>query len=173
MLRDLGVPIGRDGSNRCRRLAPSPTPIGIVEADCVRGLVHRGVVVIAAGGGGPPVVRLPDGEVQGREAVVDKDLVAALLARDLEAEALVILTNVEAVYRGWGTPEARPIRRMDLVEAEALVAAGELDEGGMQPKVEAAIEFVRTGGERAIIAGLADGTAALRGEAGTTIQRSL
>ncbi len=173
VLRGLDVPIGRDGSGRCRRLAPSPTPIGIVEAECVHGLVQRGVIVIAAGGGGPPVVRSAGGGLEGREAVVDKDRVAALLALDLDAEALIILTNVEAVFRGWGTPDARPIRRMALAEAQALVAAGEFDEGGMQPKVEAAIDFVSAGGGRAVIAHLDDGPAALRGEAGTTIQRSL
>lgn len=173
VLRGLDVTIGRDGDGRWRRLAPSPGPIEIVEAACVKELVGRGVVVIAAGGGGPPVVASAAGQLEGREAVVDKDLVAAMLARDLEAEALIILTNVEAVYRGWGTPQRRPIHRMTLTDAEALVAAGELDEGGMQPKVEAAMKFVRAGGQRAIIAHLADGAAAVRGEAGTTIQRSL
>jgi carbamate kinase len=83
----------------------------------------------------------------------------------------MILTNVDAVFQGWGTPAARPIRRMDVARAEALIAEGGLDEGGMKPKVEAAAEFARATGGRAIIARLSDGPAALRGETGTTIAR--
>jgi carbamate kinase len=97
--------------------------------------------------------------------------VAAILARQLEAEVLMILTDVDAVYHGWGTPERRPIRRMTPAQAEELVAGGQLDVGGMKPKVEAAAGFVRDGGARAIIARLAEGPAALRGETGTTITR--
>lgn len=167
-----GVAVGRDGDGRCRRLAASPIPTGVVEAGLVRRLVEDGVIVIAAGGGGPPVV-FQDGCLDGRDAVVDKDRVAALLARDLEADALVILTNVDAVYRRWGTPDAEPIRTLSLEQAERLIADGELDEGGMLPKVEAALEFVGTGSGRAIIAHLDSGVAALTGQTGTTIQRSL
>ncbi len=172
VLISRGAAVGRDGDGRCRRLAASPVPTGIVEADLVRRLVDDGVIVIAAGGGGPPVVA-QDGCLDGRDAVVDKDLVAALLARDLEAEALVILTNVDAVYRNWGTPDAEPIRSLSVAQAEQLIADGELDEGGMLPKVQAALEFVGTGNGRAIIAHLDEGVAALNGETGTTIQRSL
>ena len=167
-----GVAVGRDGDGRFRRLAASPMPTGIVEADLVHRLVEDGVIVIAAGGGGPPVV-LRDGCLDGRDAVVDKDRVAALLARDLDADALVILTNVDAVYRRWGTPEAEPIRTLSVEQAERLIADGELDEGGMLPKVQAALEFVGTGSGRAIIAHLESGVAALSGQTGTTIQRSL
>jgi carbamate kinase len=102
---------------------------------------------------------------------VDKDRVAAILATQLEAEVLMILTNVEAVFEGWGTPAARPIRRMTLAQADALVAGGSLDAGGMKPKIEAAASFVRQGGGRAVIARLSDGPAALRGQTGTTITR--
>ena len=166
-----GAAVGRDGDGRWRRLAASPVPTGIVEADLVHRLVAEGVIVIAAGGGGPPVVAR-DGCLNGRDAVVDKDRVAALLARDLQADALVILTNVDAVYRGWGTPEAEPIGTMTVAQAERLIADGELDEGGMLPKVEAALEFVRGGSGRAVIAHLESGAAALSGTTGTTIQRS-
>ena len=166
-----GAAVGRDGDGRWRRFAASPVPTGIVEADLVHRLVADGVIVIAAGGGGPPVVAR-DGRLNGRDAVVDKDRVAALLARDLQADALVILTNVDAVYRGWGTPEAEPIGTMTVAQAERLIADGELDEGGMLPKVEAALEFVRGGSGRAVIAHLESGAAALSGTTGTTIQRS-
>jgi carbamate kinase len=104
------------------------------------------------------------------DAVVDKDRVAAVLARQLEADVLMILTNVEAVYEGWGTPSARPIRRLGVGRADTMIAGGAFDAGGMRPKVEAATGFARDGG-RAIIAHLASGPAALRGEAGTTIVR--
>jgi len=172
VLTAQGVAVGRDGDGRCRRLAASPIPTGIVEADLVHRLVEDGVIVIAAGGGGTPVT-FQDGCLDGRDAVVDKDRVAALLARDLQAEALVILTNVDAVYRRWGTPDAERIGTLSVEQAERLIADGELDEGGMLPKVEAALEFVRAGRGRAVIAHLESGAAALSGETGTTIQRNL
>ena len=103
--------------------------------------------------------------------MVDKDRVSAILATQLGAEVLMILTNVDAVFEGWGTPEARPIRRMTVAEAEALAAGGGLDAGGMRPKVEAAAAFVAATGGKAIIAHLAAGPAALRGETGTSIVR--
>jgi carbamate kinase len=101
--------------------------------------------------------------------VADKDRVAAILGREIGAEVLLILTNVDAVYRGYGTPRQEAIRRLTLAQADQLLAGGELGTGSMRPKVEAATDFVRAGGERAIIAELVDGLAALRGEAGTTI----
>jgi carbamate kinase len=107
--------------------------------------------------------------LEGVDAVVDKDRVASMLARQLGAEVLMILTNVEAVFEGWGTPGARPIRRMTVAQAEALIAAGGLDEGGMRPKVESVADFARAGRGRGIIALLSDGPSALRGETGTTI----
>jgi carbamate kinase len=151
-------------------MATSPVPLGIVELPVVRRLVEQGTIVIAAGGGGAPVYQDPILGYEGVDAVVDKDRVAAILAQQLEAEVLMILTNVDAVFDGWGTPAARPIRRMTVAAAEALMARGALDEGGMKPKVEAAAAFARAGG-RAIIARLSDGPAALRGDTGTTITR--
>jgi len=151
-------------------MAASPVPLGIVELPVVRRLLAQGTIVIAAGGGGPPVYLDPLLGYEGVDAVVDKDRVAAILAQQLEAEVLMILTNVDAIFEGWGTPAARPIRRMTVADAEALIAGGGLDEGGMKPKVEAAAAFARAGG-RAIIARLSDGPAALRGQTGTTITR--
>lgn len=170
-LRDSGRAVGRDGAGDWRRMATSPRPLGVVELPVVRRLVEQGTIVIAAGGGGAPVYDDPILGLEGVDAVVDKDRVSAILARQLEAEVLMILTNVDAVFEGWGTPAARPIRRMTVAQADALMAAGGLDEGGMKPKVEAAADFARTGGGRAIIARLSDGPAALRGETGTTITR--
>ena len=170
-LGEAGVAVGRDGAGSWRRLAASPVPLGIVELPLIRRLIDQGVIVVAAGGGGPPVYDHPLLGWEGVEAVVDKDRVAAILAHQLGAEVLMILTDVDAVYAGWGTPAARPLRRLTLAEVDALVASGGVNEGGMRPKVEAAAGFVRTAGGRAIIARLDDGPAALRGEAGTTIVR--
>jgi carbamate kinase len=170
-LRESGRAVGRDGAGDWRRMATSPRPLGVVELPVVRRLVEQGTIVIAAGGGGAPVYDDPILGLEGVDAVVDKDRVSAILARQLEAEVLMILTNVDAVFEGWGTPAARPIRRMTVAQADALMAAGGLDEGGMKPKVEAASDFARAGSGRAIIARLSDGPAALRGETGTTITR--
>jgi carbamate kinase len=170
-LREAGRAVGRDGAGAWRRMATSPRPLGIVELGAVRRLLEQETIVIAAGGGGAPVYQDPILGLEGVDAVVDKDRVAGILAAQLEAQVLMILTNVDAVFDGWGTPAARPIRRMTVRRAEELMAGGGLDEGGMKPKVEAAAEFARTTGGRAIIAQLSDGPAALRGETGTTITR--
>jgi carbamate kinase len=147
-------------------------PLGVVEFPLIKRLLDLGTLVIAAGGGGPPVYQDPLLGLEGLEAVVDKDRVSSILASQLSAEVLMILTNVDAVFEGWGTPEARPIRSMSVEQAESLIAGGSLDAGGMKPKVEAAAAFVHRGGGRAIIARLSDGPAALRGETGTTIMRA-
>jgi carbamate kinase len=171
-LRDAGRAVGKDGAGEWRRMATSPVPLGVVEFPLIKRLLDLGTLVIAAGGGGPPVYQDPILGLEGLDAVVDKDRVSAILASQLGAEVLMILTNVDAVFDGWGTPEARPIRRMTPDQAESMIAGGSLDAGGMKPKVEAAAAFVRRGGGRAIIARLSQGPAALRGETGTTIMRA-
>jgi carbamate kinase len=171
-LREAGRPVGKDGAGEWRRLATSPVPLGIVEFPIIRRLLEQDTLVIAAGGGGPPVYQDPILGLEGLDAVVDKDRVSAILASQLDAEVLMILTNVDAVFEGWGTPQARPIRRMSVAQAESMIAGGSLDVGGMKPKVEAAAGFVSRGGPRAIIARLSEGPAALRGETGTTITRA-
>jgi carbamate kinase len=172
MLRSMGVPTGRDGAGNWRRLASSPLPLGVVESPTLKRLLSDGVILITAGGGGPPVFPDPERGLEGVDAVVDKDLVAAILATELGCDVLVILTDVDAVYRDWGTPTAAPIRRLDLASAEALLRGPGIGVGSMRPKVEAAASFVRAGGQRAVIAHLGQGLAALRGEAGTTIVRA-
>jgi carbamate kinase len=168
-LREAGRAVGKDGAGDWRRMATSPIPLGVVEFPIIQRLLSQGVLVIAAGGGGPPVYQDPLLGLEGLDAVVDKDRVSSILGTQLGAEVLMILTNVDAVFEGWGTPAARPIRRMSLDGADAMIAGGSLDAGGMKPKVEAAASFVRRGGARAIIARLSEGPAALRGETGTTI----
>jgi carbamate kinase len=168
-LREAGRAVGKDGAGEWRRMATSPMPLGIVEFPVIQRLLSQDVLVIAAGGGGPPVYEDPLLGLEGLDAVVDKDRVSSILGTQLGAEVLMILTNVDAVFVGWGTPGARPIRRMTLTEADTMIAGNSLDAGGMKPKMEAAAMFVRQGGARAIIARLSDGPAALRGETGTTI----
>ncbi|HEY7481065.1 MAG TPA: carbamate kinase [Gemmatimonadales bacterium] len=170
-LKDAGRAVARDGGGAWRRMTTSPLPLAVVEFPVVRRLLEQNAIVIAAGGGGPPVYDDPILGLEGVDAVVDKDRVAAVLARQLEADVLLILTNVEAVYEGWGTPAARPIRRMTVARAEEMIASGALDAGGMRPKVEAAAGFAKAGEGRAIIAHLGSGPPALRGETGTTIVR--
>jgi carbamate kinase len=151
-----------------RRVVPSPRPYSIVEAPVIRQLVSSGVIVIAAGGGGVPVVE-EGPRLVGVEAVVDKDLAAAILAKDVEADALLILTDVEGVYENFGTPEQRLLPQLTPEEARRRLEAGEFGTGSMRPKVEAAAEFVEGGGKQAIIAALRDGPRALAGRAGTRI----
>jgi carbamate kinase len=129
--------------------------------------------VVACGGGGPPVYEDPRLGLEGIDAVADKDWVAATLGREIRAHVLLILTNVDAIYRAWGTPHQEAIHRLSLAQADHLLTGKELGTGSMRPKVEAAADFIRAGGERAIIAELASGLAALQGRAGTTITQEL
>lgn len=169
-LRSDGVRIEEDPRGNLRRLVPSPIPIEIVESDMVRELVLRGDIVIAAGGGGIPVYRDPVLGLEGVDAVVDKDRAAAILGREIGASILLILTDVDGVYEHWGTDRARKIPELSREQAERLVAGESLGAGSMRPKLEAALHFLDTGGEMAIIAALEDGPAALAGQAGTTIR---
>jgi carbamate kinase len=151
-----------------RRVVPSPAPYSIVEAPVIRGLVGDGVIVIAAGGGGVPVVE--DGpRLVGVEAVVDKDFAAAILARDVDATTLLILTDVRRAQRGFGTDHAEELHRITASEARALSEAGEFAAGSMGPKVQAAVSFVEGGGARAAIGDLDEAVDVLAGTAGTTI----
>jgi carbamate kinase len=168
-LRARGVPVREEQPGRWRRLAPSPKPIAVVERETIQHLVAAGHIVITCGGGGPPVYDDPELRLEGIDAVADKDRVAAILGREIGADVLLILTNVDAVYHGYGTSHQCAIRRLDLAGADHLLAGTELGTGSMRPKVEAAAAFVRSGGARAVIAALSEGLAALAGEAGTTI----
>jgi carbamate kinase len=155
-----------------RRVVPSPLPQRIFGLEPLEWLLERGCVVICAGGGGIPVMYTDEPAPAGRqlvgvEAVIDKDLASALLAQDLHADALAIVTDVDAVYEGWGTPEQRAIRR---ATPEAL-AESEFAAGSMGPKVRAACSFVEETGGHAVIGSIVDTPALLRGEAGTVVTR--
>ena len=159
-----GWEIRQDGPS-WRRVVPSPEPVELVELDMVKQLAATGTLVVCAGGGGVPVVRDDGGALHGVEAVVDKDLTAALLARSLAADALVILTDVDAVEDGYGTPQARPIRHTTPRDLRARAFPA----GSMAPKAEAACRFVEATGGMAAIGRLSDAEALLDGKAGTII----
>ena len=161
---ERGWAVAPDGVS-FRRVVASPEPLQVLELEAIRLLVAAGVLVICSGGGGIPVVVDNDGALYGVEAVIDKDLSAALLARLLEADALLMRTDVAAVERGWGTTETAPIRQATPAELRALPFAS----GSMAPKIEAACRFVEAGGAFAAIGALDDAPAILRGEAGTIV----
>lgn len=161
-----GWSIAQDGE-KWRRVVPSPKPQDIPDLRVLRMLLDQGVVVICTGGGGIPVLRLPDGSMTGIEAVIDKDAASALLAQRLGADALLLLTDVDAAYRDFGTDDAAPIRHLTPPEARAL----DLAAGSMGPKMAAAAEFAEAGG-LAGIGRLEDALALLDGTAGTQVRSS-
>jgi carbamate kinase len=164
-----GQSVKQDARGRWRRVVASPTPVAIHELETIAALVQAGTIVIACGGGGAPIYPHPTFGWEGIDAVIDKDLAAAILARDLGATLLLILTDVDAVYIDFGTPRQRALTRLTASEAEELDRAGTFGAGSMAPKVRAAIAFVRATRGRAIITELHHGRAAVRGEIGTTI----
>jgi carbamate kinase len=165
--RERGWKLVEEQDRGWRRTVPSPAPLEVVELDQVRALLDSGAIPVACGGGGIPVVRV-ESRLHGVDAVIDKDRASAVLADGLGADRLVILTDVAAVKRGFGTPDEEELRELSADEAEALLA--ELAEGSMRPKVEAAITVARTGGE-ALIASLDRVAETLAGSAGTRIGR--
>jgi len=162
-----GWTMARDGKY-WRRVVASPVPRRIVEVAAIRHLVRAGVLVICAGGGGIPVTVTREGVIWGVEAVIDKDRSAALLAKTIGADALLLLTDVSAVMDGWGTRASRAIRRASPSKLRAM----SFDPGSMGPKVEAACDFVRATGKRAVIGTLRDAASCLRGVAGTSVRPS-
>jgi carbamate kinase len=159
-----GWQIRRDGT-RWRRVVPSPEPLDLLDLPSAALLLGAGVIVVCAGGGGAPVVRDGAGTLHGVEAVVDKDLTAALLAQAVHADALLLLTDVEAVQDGFGTAQARPIRR----STPAGLRARSFPAGSMAPKIEAACRFVEATEKLAAIGQLADAQALLSQETGTVV----
>jgi carbamate kinase len=142
------------GARGWRRVVASPEPLEILDAPAIGALSKAGYVVVAAGGGGIPVVRDGDGTLRGVEAVIDKDLAAALLARSLDVDVLVIATDVDHAILDYGTDRARPIGRATSAEMRAHAVAGQFASGSMGPKVEAAVRFVERGGTRSVITSL-------------------
>jgi carbamate kinase len=168
-LKAQGHAVKKDAKGRFRRVVGSPRPLAIHELATIRTLLERDTVVIACGGGGVPIYRDAALGLEGVDAVVDKDLAAAVLARELGAELFLILTDVDAVYTGWGTEQQRAISSMSVSEADRLAGEGAFGEGSMAPKVAAAADYVRRTRGRAIITELSKGRAAVQGVGGTEI----
>ncbi len=165
LAEENGWVVKRDGLD-FRRVVPSPRPRRIFEIRPIRALVERGVIVVCAGGGGIPTYLDQEGLLHGVEAVIDKDLASALLAQQLDADLLVIATDVDGVYADWGGPQQRHLDAVTPDELEALDFA----DGSMGPKVEAACSFARDTGKAAVIGSLTDIVAIVEGAAGTRVQ---
>ncbi|MEI6251609.1 MAG: carbamate kinase [Mycobacteriaceae bacterium] len=162
---DKGWSIAPDGEH-FRRVVPSPKPQRIFEIRPIRTLVDQGCIVICAGGGGIPTMYGADGKLRGVEAVIDKDLAASLLAEELDADLLVIATDVDGVYTGWGTPEQQKLGAVTVDEVISM----NLPAGSMGPKVRAACEFAAKTGNEAVIGSLADIDKIVQGSAGTRVR---
>jgi carbamate kinase len=166
MAAEKGWHFSPDG-NGWRRVVPSPRPKRIFEIRPVKWLLEKGTVVVFAGGGGIPTMYGPNRTLTGVEAVIDKDLASSLLAREVGADAFVMATDADAVYLGWGTPEARALKTVSVSELRKY----SFPAGSMGPKVQAACEFAEATGRAACIGALEDSARMLRGEAGTTVVR--
>jgi carbamate kinase len=162
-----GWTVVEDSGRGWRRVVPSPAPRGIVQLPAIQALVEQGFTVVALGGGGIPVAETGDGELEGVEAVIDKDLATSLLAQKLKADVLVFPTSVERVALGFNTPSQRWLDRMTLKEAENHRRSGEFPKGSMEPKVAALMEFVRETGNPGVITNLANLEKALSEREGT------
>ena len=169
LAEERGWTIKEDPGRGWRRVVPSPVPKSIIEADLIRTLVDAGAMVIVTGGGGIPVARSRRGFLRGVEGVIDKDRASAVLANELDAPELYILTGVEQVMLDFGTADERPVARMSVAEARRHLADGQFPAGSMGPKIEAACQFLENGGERVLITDIDTMIAALDGETGTWI----
>jgi carbamate kinase len=167
--KELGWQVLEDAGRGFRRVVPSPIPREIIEVDVIRLLVEAGYILIAAGGGGIPVIRNEQGNLEGVEAVIDKDLGSSLLAKNLGADTFIISTAVDAVYLNFGKKNQKSINRVTLSEIKQYLAKGHFKPGSMMPKIEAIIEFLEGGGKKAIITSPESLLRAVKGEAGTTI----
>ena len=152
-----------------RRVVPSPIPRKIVESEAIRLLVGQGYIVVAVGGGGIPVIQNDRGDIEGVEAVIDKDLGSSLVAKNLGADTFIISTAIDAVYLNFGKENQKPISRATLPEIKQYMAEGHFKPGSMKPKIEAIIEFLEGGGKKAIITSPENLLQSVKGKCGTTI----
>jgi carbamate kinase len=164
---ELGWKVKEDSGRGWRRLVPSPAPLRVIQRHMIRDAVRQGHIVVAGGGGGIPVKKQADGQFAGLEAVIDKDLTSSVLATDLGASLLVILTAVPQVYVGYGNPGQRALGAVTLEEIERLHGEGHFPPGSMGPKIEAVIRYLRGGGRRALITNPESLPQAIDGRAGT------
>jgi carbamate kinase len=169
LAQDFGWNVTEDAGRGWRRVVPSPKPQKIIERDIIEALIDLGYIVIACGGGGIPVLRDAHGDLQGLEAVIDKDFASSLLARDLGAELFVVSTGVEKVAIDFGKPTQRWLERITLAEARKHLAEDQFPKGSMGPKIEAIISFLEGGGTRALVTDPPNLGRALSGATGTHI----
>ncbi|MDY0109157.1 MAG: carbamate kinase [Candidatus Krumholzibacteria bacterium] len=159
----------QDAGRGWRRVVPSPRPLAVVEWPAIKALLDAGVLVIAVGGGGIPVVREPNGQLHGVDAVIDKDRASDLLGRLVGADTLMIVTQIEKVFVRFGQPDAEALEILPASRARRLLAAGEFPAGSMGPKIESALGFLANGGREVIITDPVSILAAVAGRAGTRI----
>ncbi|MBN2416404.1 carbamate kinase [bacterium] len=171
IVRQRGWVLKKDANRGWRRVVPSPKPLRIVERNIIRDLVGRDVVVVACGGGGIPVYVEEDGTYEGVDGVIDKDRASAVLALDICAEQLCILTAVDKVALNFGTPEQKELDTFSLGEAKKYLAEGHFPPGSMGPKIEAAVQFLEGGGKKVLITSVERFSSAWRGETGTVITK--
>ncbi len=169
--RTLGWHIVEDAARGYRRVVPSPQPMEIVELDIIRALVERNVLVVSTGGGGIPVIRV-EGQLQGVEAVIDKDRASALLAGQLGVDLFAISTDTDYVYLNYKKPEQTPLTCVTAAQMEQYLAAGHFPPGNMGPKVESVLHFLESGGREAVITSFEHLCEAVAGSAGTRIVRN-
>ena len=169
--KESGWEVLEDSGRGYRRVVPSPLPIEIIELDAIKLLVKHDYIVLAVGGGGVAVMRNEQGDLEGLEAIIDKDKASSLLARNIGAGTLIISTSVDEVYLNFGEKNQKAIRNVSLSEIKGYLEEGHFKPGSMKPKIEATIEFLEGGGEKAIITSPENLLNAFRGEAGTTITK--
>ncbi len=167
--QENGWAMVEDAGRGWRRVVPSPLPVEVIEWEAIRTLVAGGVLTIAVGGGGVPVVRNAEGDLEGVDAVIDKDRASDLLGRLIGADTLAIITQVEQVCAGFGTPQQRALDRLPADEARRMLEAGEFPKGSMGPKIESALSFLAGGGREVIITSPEKLLEAVDGKAGTLI----
>ena len=167
--QENGWTVVKDAGRGWRRVVPSPQPLEVIEWEAIKALVRAGVLTIAVGGGGIPVVRDQRGQLQGVDAVIDKDRASDLLGRLIGAEMLVIITQVERVFARFGESDAEPISELSTTRAARMLADGEFPEGSMGPKIEAALSFLAGGGREVVITSPQHLLAAIAGKEGTRI----
>ncbi|WP_448379417.1 carbamate kinase [Fervidobacterium sp.] len=166
--QEKGWIMKEDAGRGWRRVVPSPIPLDIVEKNVIKTLVEKDMIVIAAGGGGIPVIQ-ENGTLKGVEAVIDKDRASALLAKEIDADILIILTGVEKVYINYNKPDQKALDHLTVEEAKKYLAEGQFPSGSMGPKIEAAIDFVTSTGRECLITDMAVLDKALKGLTGTRI----
>jgi carbamate kinase len=167
--RELGWRVREDKSRGWRRVVPSPQPVQVIEWPAIKALIDAGVIAVAVGGGGVPVARGADGELYGVDAVIDKDRASDLLGRLIGADTLVIITQIDRVYKRFGESDQEAVEHLPAASARRLLEAGEFPPGSMGPKIEAALSFLRGGGREVVITDASSLLAAIDGRAGTRI----